>query len=103
MSFTFSPGETASSRGWLALGTIAVAEFIVIMDVSIIGVALPQMQVDLGFTPEQDHDLFLARLTGGLARDRQPGLDRKGRASDTRSGIPPGGTTLRIDTQEVST
>ncbi len=103
MSSTFSPTETASSRRWLALGTIAVAEFMVIMDASIIGVAPPQMQVDLGFTPEEDHDLLLARLTDGLARDRQPAPDRIRRASDTISGIPPGGTTLRTDTQEVST
>ncbi len=102
MSSTFSPAETASSRRWLALGTIAVAEFMAIMDASIIGVAPPQMQVDLG-TPEEDHYLLLARLTDGLARDRQPGLDRIRRASDTVSGIPPRGTTLRIDTQEVST
>ncbi|MBW1640639.1 MFS transporter [Microbacterium resistens] len=33
---------------------IALAQFMVIMDASIIGVALPQMQKDLGFTP---HDL----------------------------------------------
>jgi len=103
MSSASSPAETASSRRWLALGLIAAAQFMVIMDTSIIGVALPQMQADLGFTQEEDHDLLLARLTDGLARDSQPGLDRIRRVSDTIPGIPPGGTTLRIDTQEVST
>lgn len=45
---------SASSTRWWALGLIATAQFIVIMDTSIIGVALPQMQADLGFSP---HDL----------------------------------------------
>jgi MFS family permease len=52
MSSTSSPAETTSSRRWLALGLIAAAQFMVIMDTSIIGVALPKMQADLGFTPE---------------------------------------------------
>ena len=37
-------------RRWAALGVIALAQFVVIMDTSIIGVALPQMAVDLGFS-----------------------------------------------------
>jgi MFS family permease len=41
-----------SSRRWLALGLIATAQFMVIMDTSIIGVALPKMQTDLGFDPQ---------------------------------------------------
>jgi EmrB/QacA subfamily drug resistance transporter len=41
-----------SSRRWLALGLIATAQFMVIMDTSIIGVALPKMQADLGFDPQ---------------------------------------------------
>ncbi|NBH01730.1 MFS transporter [Amycolatopsis sp. SID8362] len=39
------------SRRWWALGLIALAQFMVIMDTSIIGVALPEMQQDLGFSP----------------------------------------------------
>ncbi|WP_340682779.1 MFS transporter [Amycolatopsis coloradensis] len=38
-------------RRWWALGLIALAQFMVIMDTSIIGVALPAMQQDLGFSP----------------------------------------------------
>ncbi len=38
------------SRRWLGLAVIAAAQFMVIMDTSIIGVALPEMQADLGFT-----------------------------------------------------
>ena len=36
---------------WRALGVIATAQFLVIMDTSIIGVALPDMQESLGFSP----------------------------------------------------
>ncbi|WP_028651593.1 MFS transporter [Nocardioides halotolerans] len=39
-----------SRQRWLALALIAAAQFMVIMDTSIIGVALPEMQGDLGFT-----------------------------------------------------
>lgn len=37
---------------WAALWVIALAQFMVIMDTSIIGVALPEIQADLGFTQE---------------------------------------------------
>jgi EmrB/QacA subfamily drug resistance transporter len=36
---------------WKALAVIATAQFLVIMDTSIIGVALPDMQSELGFSP----------------------------------------------------
>ncbi|QXV55864.1 MFS transporter [Amycolatopsis sp. TNS106] len=42
---------TPDPRRWWALGLIALAQFMVIMDTSIIGVALPAMQQDLGFSP----------------------------------------------------
>lgn len=51
---TATASGTASPRGnarWWGLTIIAFAQFMVIMDSSIIGVALPQMQTDLGFTP----------------------------------------------------
>lgn len=38
---------------WWALGVIATAQFMVIMDTSIIGVALPDMQRSLGFEPSE--------------------------------------------------
>ncbi len=47
-----SATAASSSRRWLALGLIAAAQFMVIMDTSIIGVALPEIQHDLGFTPQ---------------------------------------------------
>src|SRR3989304_1740849 len=44
--------QPKSTRKWWALALIAAAQFMVIMDTSIIGVALPQMQSDLGFSQE---------------------------------------------------
>src|SRR4051812_50129447 len=68
MSSTSSRAATGSSRRWLALGLIAAAQFMVIMDTSIIGVALPEMQHDLGFTPEGLSWVFNAYVVafGGL-------------------------------------
>jgi len=43
--------QSANPRRWSALAVIALAQFIVIMDTSIIGVALPEIQSDLGFSP----------------------------------------------------
>jgi EmrB/QacA subfamily drug resistance transporter len=60
---------TASARRrWLGLALIAAAQFVVIMDTSIIGVALPDMQAELGFTPESLSWVFNAYVVafGGL-------------------------------------
>lgn len=56
------------SRKWLALALIATAQFMVIMDTSIIGVALPRMQEDLGFSQEDLSWVFNAYVValGGL-------------------------------------
>ncbi|MFJ5720993.1 MFS transporter [Streptomyces sp. NPDC093149] len=47
-----TPTASTGSRRWTALALIALAQFVVIMDTSIIGVALPEMQTDLGFSQE---------------------------------------------------
>ncbi|TQM57944.1 MFS transporter [Humibacillus xanthopallidus] len=59
---------TTASRRWKGLALIAAAQFMVIMDTSIIGVALPEMQVDLGFTQEDLSWVFNAYVVafGGL-------------------------------------
>ena len=44
--------QSANPRRWTALAVIALAQFMIIMDTSIIGVALPEIRTDLGFTPE---------------------------------------------------
>src|SRR3954453_5930015 len=41
--------QSANPRRWAALGLIALAQFMVIMDTSIIGVALPEIRTNLGF------------------------------------------------------
>ncbi|GAA3778434.1 DHA2 family efflux MFS transporter permease subunit [Plantactinospora mayteni] len=58
----------SSSRRWWALALIAAAQFMVIMDTSIIGVALPRMQEDLGFSQENLSWVFNAYVVafGGL-------------------------------------
>jgi len=63
-----SPSAAPGSRRWLALGLIAAAQFMVIMDTSIIGVALPEIQQDLGFTSEGLSWVFNAYVVafGGL-------------------------------------
>lgn len=43
--------QTPDPKRWLALALLCAAQFIVILDTSIIGVALPAIQVELGFTP----------------------------------------------------
>src|SRR3954454_9475555 len=55
-------------RRWTALAVIALAQFMVIMDTSIIGVALPDIRADLGFSPEDPSWVFNAYVIafGGL-------------------------------------
>lgn len=68
MTTTISPPAIATRRRWLGLGLIATAQFVAIMDTSIVGVALPDMQVALGFTPESLTWVFNAYVIafGGL-------------------------------------
>jgi EmrB/QacA subfamily drug resistance transporter len=60
--------QSADPRRWAALAVIALAQFMVIMDTSIIGVALPEIQTDLGFSPEDLSWVFNAYVIafGGL-------------------------------------
>src|SRR5687768_4656744 len=60
--------QSAPPRRWTALAVIALAQFMIIMDTSIIGVALPEIQTDLGFSPEDLSWVFNAYVIafGGL-------------------------------------
>jgi EmrB/QacA subfamily drug resistance transporter len=62
------PTATPSPQRWRALTALAAAQFLIIMDTSIIGVALPDMQADLGFGPEDLSWVFNAYVIafGGL-------------------------------------
>src|SRR5262245_64896584 len=44
--------EANSRRRWLALAVIVAAQFMVVLDVAIVNVALPSIKTDLGFTQE---------------------------------------------------
>ncbi|MFF6774302.1 MFS transporter [Streptomyces sp. NPDC012637] len=60
--------STVNPRRWWALAVLAAAQFMVIMDTSIIGVALPKMQEDLGFSQGELQWVFNAYVIvfGGL-------------------------------------
>nr|UHH93448.1 drug resistance transporter [Streptomyces sp.] len=68
MTASAAPNAPADPRRWSALALIALAQFMVIMDTSIIGVALPRMQADLGFSQENLSWVFNAYVVafGGL-------------------------------------
>ncbi|KGJ72690.1 transporter [Cryobacterium roopkundense] len=63
-----SQSISGSGNKRLALFLIALAQFVVIMDTSIVGVALPRMQEELGFSPENLSWVFNAYVItfGGL-------------------------------------
>jgi MFS family permease len=42
----------SNSRRWWALALLSVVQFMVVLDIAIVNVALPSIQVDLGFTQE---------------------------------------------------
>ncbi|MBC7273406.1 MAG: MFS transporter [Streptomyces sp.] len=60
--------SSVDPRRWWALVVLAAAQFMVIMDTSIIGVALPEMQRDLGFSQGELQWVFNAYVItfGGL-------------------------------------
>jgi MFS family permease len=43
---------TTERRKWLALALLAAVQFMVVLDIAIVNVALPSIQVDLGFSQE---------------------------------------------------
>jgi EmrB/QacA subfamily drug resistance transporter len=44
--------DSRATSKWLALAVLAVAQFMVVLDVTIVNVALPAIQTDLGFTAD---------------------------------------------------
>src|SRR3954464_6730398 len=43
---------TSDRRKWRALGLLSVVQFMVVLDIAIVNVALPSIQVDLGFSEQ---------------------------------------------------
>jgi EmrB/QacA subfamily drug resistance transporter len=68
---------TSDRRKWLALGLLATVQFMVVLDIAIVNVALPSIKVDLGFSQENlqwvisAYALFFGGflLLGGRAAD----------------------------------
>jgi EmrB/QacA subfamily drug resistance transporter len=60
--------QSAHPRRWLALAVIATAQMMLILDASIVAVALPDIQADLAFTPDSLSWVFNAYVIafGGL-------------------------------------
>ena len=69
--------ETADSKRWLGLAVIVAAQFMVVLDVAIVNVALPSIKTDLHFSEtsraawrvwrngaRQRHSRCFARPTG---------------------------------------
>src|SRR5687768_8438926 len=67
----------SARRKWLALGLLSVVQFMVVLDIAIVNVALPSIQTDLGFSQENlqwvisAYALFFGGflLLGGRAAD----------------------------------
>jgi len=47
-----APLEQTDSRRWIALAVIVVAQFMVVLDVAIVNVALPSIKTDLNFSEQ---------------------------------------------------
>jgi EmrB/QacA subfamily drug resistance transporter len=68
---------SSPSRKWLALALLCTVQFMVVLDIAIVNVALPSIQTDLGFSPENlqwvisAYALFFGGflLLGGRAAD----------------------------------
>lgn len=68
MKTTTLSQKNIESKKWLALAVLCAAQFIVIMDTSIIGVALPAIQKSLNYTPSELQWIFNAYVIvfGGI-------------------------------------
>src|SRR3954454_2468162 len=89
-----------SRARWLALAVLAVAQFMVVLDVTIVNVALPAIQTDLGFSADglqwvvNGYTLAFGGLLllGGRARDplglRRPAAARRPRQRPPRPPPP---------------
>jgi MFS family permease len=74
----------SSNRKWLALALLSVVQFMLVLDIAIVNVALPSIQVDLGFSQENLQWVIsaYALVFGGF-------LLLGGRAADLVSLSPP--------------
>ncbi len=71
-----APLEQTDSRRWIALAVIVVAQFMVVLDVAIVNVALPSIKTDLNFS---EQSLQPASPSSRSARCWMASLGRKAR------------------------
>src|SRR6185503_8439288 len=77
--------DSRARSKWLALAVLAVAQFMVVLDVTIVNVALPAIQTDLGFSADglqwvvNSYTLAFGGLLllGGRVRDLVGHVDRR--------------------------
>src|SRR3954451_9810710 len=50
MKLAFAPSPTSERRRWLALAVVCLAQLMIVLDVTIVNVALPSIQRDLHFS-----------------------------------------------------
>src|SRR5437016_373071 len=50
MNFTLSPAQEPDRRRWMTLFVVCLAQLMIVLDVTIVNVALPSIQRDLGFS-----------------------------------------------------
>ena len=90
----------SEQRKWLALALLSVVQFMVVLDLASVNVALPSMQADLGFSPENlqwvvsAYALFFGGflLLGGRSADL---LGRVYSPEACQPLLPPPGSPLR--------
>ena len=78
-----------SGRKWLALALLSVVQFMVVLDLAIVNVALPSIQVDLGFSQEDLQWVIsaYALVFGGFLLLGGRAADLLGRRRLFRAGI----------------
>src|SRR5271157_4769954 len=102
MSGTTSAGSAWDRRRWLILGVIGLAQLMVVLDLTVMNIALPSAQRALHFTPADRqwvvtaYPVFAARisLTGGAnvlaGRNDQGSFSRRHRCARLGRGPGPG-------------
>ena len=93
---------TAPDRRWLVLVLVCIAQFMVVLDATVVNVALPSIQADLDFSVSSLQWVVNAYtlafggflLLGGAAR--RP-VRRRGRSSTRASSFPPRAEANRME------
>ena len=77
-----------SRRKWWALALLSVVQFMVVLDIAIVNVALPSIQVDLGFSQENLQWVIsaYALVFGGFLLLGGRAADMLGRRRDVHLG-----------------